>query len=76
MTTPAKPAERVPCVVRDGELYSLQELRLRLQWQEHAMRQARVAGLKTILFGSKKYCLGSDVLEFFERLKTKQGGTP
>jgi len=73
MTSP-NPSPRPPAVVRDGELYSLQELRHRLQWAEHAMRQARVAGLKTILFGSKKYVLGSDVLAFFERLKDKQGG--
>jgi len=69
MTTDNPSLRRLAVVHRD-ELYSLQELRHRLGWAEHAMRQARVAGLKTILFGSKKYVLGSDVLDFFERLKT------
>ena len=74
MTIPHKP-RRVPAVVRSGELYSLQELRSRLQWQEHACRQARILGLRTILFGSKKYVLGEDVLSFFRKLGEKQGGT-
>ena len=68
-----KPASRVtPAVIRAGELYSLAELRRRLRWKEHAVRQARVNGLRLISFGREKFCLGSDVLKFFERLGERQ----
>jgi hypothetical protein len=33
---------------------------------------ARVAGLRLVVFGRAKYCLGSDVLKFFERLAEQQ----
>ena len=42
---PHKPAKRAPAVVRAGEVYSLAELRRRLGWQEHAVRQARIERL-------------------------------
>ena len=74
-TGPHKPApRRSPAVVRAGEVYSLAELRRRLQWKEHAVRMARVAGLRLITFGRAKYVLGSDVLKFFERLANHQAG--
>ena len=73
-TGPHKPAKRAPAVIRAGELYSLVELRRRLQWQEHAVRQARVSGLRLVTFGRAKYALGSDVLKFFERLADQQAG--
>lgn len=74
MTAPAshKPAKRAPAVIRSGEVYSLAELRRRLGWKEHAVRQARVNGLRLVVFGRAKYCLGSDVLEFFNRLAEQQ----
>ena len=73
-TAPNKPARRVPAVIRTGELYSLAELRRRLGWAEHAVRQARIAGLRLVVFGRAKYALGSDVLKFFERLAERQAG--
>ncbi len=73
-TGPHKPAKRAPAVIRAGELSSLAELRRRLQWQEHAVRQARIAGLRLVSFGREKFCLGSDVLRFFERLAERQAG--
>ena len=73
-TAPRKPAKCAPAVIRAGEVYSLAELRRRLQWQEHAVRQARVNGLRLVTFGRAKYCLGSDVLKFFERLAEQQAG--
>jgi hypothetical protein len=63
---------RSPAVVRAGEVYSLAELRRRLGWQDHAVRQARVKGLRLVSFGHAKYALGSDVLKFFERLGDQQ----
>ena len=63
---------RPPAVIRSGEVYSLAELRHRLCWKEHAVRQARMAGLRLIRFGREKFCLGEDVLAFFRRLGDQQ----
>ena len=52
-----------PQSIRADELLPLKELRRRLNWGEHAVRQARVAGLKLVEFGREKYVLGADVLE-------------
>lgn len=68
---PSSPPSTVG-VVRDGELYSLRELARRLGWHEHALRQARAAGLPMIRFGKEKYILGADVLAFFRRLGERQ----
>jgi hypothetical protein len=48
---------------------SLSELKRRLGWGEHAVRQARRAGLRFTVFGREKYVLGEDVLEFFRTLR-------
>ena len=61
-------------VIRDGEVYRLQELQRRLGWGEHALRQAKVAGLRLVSFGRERYCLGSDALAFFDRLGKQQAG--
>ena len=61
-------------VVCDGEVYRLQELKKRLGWGEHAVRQARVGGLRLIVFGREKYVLGRDVLDFFAKLGERQTG--
>jgi hypothetical protein len=61
-----------PAVIRSGEVYSLAELRRRLQWKEHAVRQARVNGLRLVTFGRQKYCLGEDALAFFRKLAERQ----
>jgi len=58
--------------IRSDELLSLAELRRRLGWQEHAVRQARRAGLRLVSFGREKYVLGADVLQFFEKLGAEQ----
>jgi len=57
-----------PRFVSAGEVYPLPELTRRLGWGEHALRQARRAGLRVIAFGRCKYVLGSDVVDFFHRL--------
>ena len=41
---------------------------------EHAIRMARVAGLRLVTFGRQKFVLGSDVLDFFKRLAEQQAG--
>ena len=71
-TPPHKPVKRAPAVISANAVYSWQELCRRLRWKEHAARQARVKGLRLVLFGREKFCLGSDVLKFFERLAEQQ----
>ena len=71
----AKDGTNTTGVICDGELYTLSEFRRRMDWQEHALRQARKAGLRVIPFGRAKYVLGSDALAFFERLaEGRKGG--
>jgi len=58
--------------IQAGEVMTLQELKRRLGWGEHAIRQARKAGLRLIPFGREKFALGADVLAFFKRLADQQ----
>jgi hypothetical protein len=58
--------------VRADEVLSLKELRRRFGWEEHAIRQARAAGLRFIRFGRECFVLGADVLEFFRQLADQQ----
>ncbi|HUT88947.1 MAG TPA: hypothetical protein VMY37_05605 [Thermoguttaceae bacterium] len=60
--------------IQAGEVLTLAELKRRLGWGEHAVRQARRAGLRLIPFGREKFALGSDVLAFFTRLGEQQPG--
>jgi len=73
---PQRPAGPGPSgSIQAGEVLTLAELKRRLGWGEHAIRQARRAGLRLIPFGREKFALGSDVLEFFTRL-AEQAGSP
>jgi hypothetical protein len=58
--------------VRADEVLSLRELQRRFGWREHALRQARMAGLRMIPFGREKYVLGADLLAFFATLAEQQ----
>ncbi len=69
---PHKPAKRPPAFISANAVYSWQELCRRLRWKEHAARQARLKGLRLVLFGREKFCLGEDVLAFFRRLADRQ----
>lgn len=68
-----RPRRRPGGSIDGNELLRLAELKRRLGWGEHAVRQARAAGLRLIAFGREKYALGSDVLDFFRRLAEEQG---
>jgi hypothetical protein len=57
-------------------LYRLCEVKRRLAWGEHAIRQARLAGLRLVNFGREKYCTGDDLLDFFARLADAQQPKP
>ena len=62
-------------VIRADELYTVNEIKLRLGVQEHGLRQMKRAGLKVIHFGRRNYVRGQSVLDFFERIEQhgKQG---
>ncbi|NLE38186.1 MAG: hypothetical protein GX621_09205 [Pirellulaceae bacterium] len=60
-------------ICRD-ELMTLEEAGRRLRLGGTGMRQAQKAGMRTIKFGRMKYCLGSDILDFFERLAESNDG--
>ena len=70
----AGPSPSPSGVIRRDEVYRLAELKRRLGWQEHAVRQARLAGLRLIPFGREKYVLGDDLLDFFQRLADQARG--
>ena len=61
-----------PGVIDGGCLYTMTELAARARWRKHSIRQAVRKGLPTILFGSRRYILGSDALKFFARLRDEQ----
>ncbi len=54
--------------IRADEVYPLRDACRRLGWRAHALRQAKLKGFRTILFGRERYVLGRDVLAFFEKL--------
>ena len=70
MTTRTEKAKAPPPlgVIRSDEVYLLAEVRRRLGWQEHAVRQARKAGLRVRRFGRQDFILGHDLLVFFSEL--------
>jgi len=63
--------EQVSGSVRADEVLSQRELQRRFGWQEHSLRQARLAGLRTVQFGRERYVIGADVLDFFRKLAEK-----
>jgi hypothetical protein len=72
VTTRALTADATLGVIRADEVYSLREFARRFRWGEHALRQARAAGLRTATFGREKFVLGTDVLSFFHQLAERQ----
>ena len=63
--TPSRPD--APGLIAVDCLYTLAEIRQRLKLGQHAMRQARRAGLRVRRIGRRRYVLGRDVLEFLQR---------
>ncbi len=64
----AKSATRpdLPGLVTADSLYTLPEIQERLKLGQHAMRQARRAGLRVRRIGRRGYVLGRDVMAFVE----------
>lgn len=59
---------RAPQVIRADEAYSVAEFRRRVGLGDNSFRHARKAGLRVVMFGQKRWVLGSDWLAF---LKTR-----
>jgi len=53
-------------IVADA-VYRLDEIQNRLKLGQHALRQARRAGLRIRRIGRRGYVLGRDVMEFMDR---------
>jgi hypothetical protein len=51
-------------VVRPEEMLSLDAIKRRLGWGNHALREARHNGLKVRYVGVRGYLLGKDVIEY------------
>ena len=58
--------ESPPGVIVADAVYTLGEAQRRLRLGQHAMRQARRAGLKVRRIGRRGYVLGGDILAFVE----------
>lgn len=71
---PRQPAPEPRPVIRRGEVYPWREFRRLMNWQEHAARQARLAGLPTVLFGRERYVIGDSAVAWFARLEAEQAG--
>lgn len=67
-----------PGSIAEGELYTLAELRKRLDLGPYALRPARKKGLPVLRIGRKDYIRGLDLVEFAVRInsaaKPKDGG--
>ena len=63
--TPPRPA--LAGVAAD-EVLPLSEVRRRLGWGPRLAAEVQRQGLRTVLCGKRKYCLGTDVLSFFQSL--------
>ena len=61
-------------VISEGELYTLEQAKKRLNLTDSAMRSLRVAGLPVVRFGKRAFVLGKHVIEFFERLENAGQG--
>jgi len=62
---PASPDS--PGVIVADAVYRLDEIQNRLKLGQHALRQARRAGLRIRRIGRRGYVLGRDVMEFMDR---------
>jgi len=66
MATRATPQPDTPGLIAADCLYTLSEIQERLKLGQHAMRQARRAGLRVRRIGRRAYVLGRDVIHFVE----------
>lgn len=70
---PEKPVKSTsPGVIRADELYTLEEVRLRLKLGSWAMRKARRAGLRVMRMGNRAFVAGDELIAF---LKSQDGAS-
>ena len=62
----SNPRPDAPGLVTADALYTLAEIQERLKLGQHAMRQARRAGLRVRRIGRRGYVLGRDVMAFID----------
>jgi hypothetical protein len=60
-------------VISRDSAYSLDEFKARTRTSDHALRQARRAGLQIRYAGRRGYILGSDWLEFIAAAPRQRG---
>ena len=73
MATLATPRPDTPGFVTADSLYTLAEIQERMKLGQHAMRQARRAGLRVRRIGRRAFVLGRDLLAFIESAAEKEG---
>ncbi|MBC7856468.1 MAG: hypothetical protein IAF94_23810 [Pirellulaceae bacterium] len=61
---PKKPRPTTPGTVEPETLYTLDEIKARLRWSLHSMRQARRRGLKVRYVGGRGFVHGQAVIDF------------
>jgi len=66
MAKVALPRPEAPGHVTADSLYTLAKIQDRLKLGQHALRQARRAGLRIRRIGRRGYVLGRDILAFVE----------
>ncbi len=73
MIASAKPAPKpgYGSIHRD-EVLPLRVVAHRLGWGQRTIRKAQADGLRTIRYGSMKYCLGADILKWFGELAEQE----
>ena len=68
------PAPKSRDSISASEVLPLAEVARRLGWGQRTIRRAQREGLRCVAFGKCKYCLGADVLAFFQTLAENQNG--
>ena len=59
--------------IRGDSIYSLRQFGRELDLHDKCLSDAQKAGMRTIIFGRQKFVLGSDAIDFFQRLAQQQG---
>jgi hypothetical protein len=65
-------ASRPPGFIVPEALYTLEEAKARLRMGEHAWRQLRRKGVRTIPFGRRHYIVGSTIIEVLKQIGNEQ----
>jgi len=64
----APPAGTIPGTILCDALYSVEELKLRLNWSSATLEAAHCQGLRIYYLGGNAYCYGREVLDFLRSM--------